>query len=51
MILNMITLNCIKKFTITTKKKKIYFYNDKEKDYDIIMDEVEYDLMSAGVKI
>ena len=33
------------------KEKKIYFYNDKEKDYNIIMEEVEYDLMSAGVKI
>lgn len=31
------------------KGNEVYLYNDKEKDYNIIMDEIEYDLMNAGV--
>tara|TARA_B100000427_G_scaffold55838_1_gene43484 strand:- start:441 stop:689 length:249 start_codon:yes stop_codon:yes gene_type:complete len=31
------------------KDKEVYFYNDRDKDYNIILEELEYDLMDAGV--
>lgn len=31
------------------KGRNVYLYNQKEKDYNIILDELEYDLMNAGV--
>jgi len=30
------------------KEKQIYLYDDAKRDYNIIMDEIEYDLMSVG---
>ncbi len=26
----------------------IYFYNDKDRDYDVIMENLEYDLLNTG---
>ena len=31
------------------KERNVYLYDDKDKDYNIIMEELEYDLMNAGV--
>ena len=31
------------------KEGDTYFYHDKDRDYKIIIDELEYDLMNAGV--
>ncbi|MAX60799.1 MAG: hypothetical protein CML93_03420 [Rhodobiaceae bacterium] len=28
--------------------QEIYFYNDRDKDYDIIMENLEYDLLNTG---
>ena len=33
------------------KEGDIYFYDDKDKDYNIVIDELEYDLMNAGVMV
>ena len=33
------------------KSRNIYFYDDAEKDYNVILDNVEYDLMDAGVLV
>ncbi len=31
------------------KERHVYLYDDKDRDYNIIMEELEYDLMNAGV--
>ena len=31
------------------KERNVYLYDDKDRDYNIIMEELEYDLMNAGV--
>ena len=28
--------------------QNIYFYNDKDRDYDVIMENLEYDLLNTG---
>ena len=33
------------------KGRDIYLYDDKDKDYNIILDELEYDLLNAGVMV
>tara|TARA_Y100001963_G_scaffold122486_1_gene171787 strand:+ start:1236 stop:1463 length:228 start_codon:yes stop_codon:yes gene_type:complete len=33
------------------KGRDVYLYDDKDKDYNIILDELEYDLMNAGVMV
>jgi hypothetical protein len=30
------------------QSQDIYFYNDKDKDYDVIMENLEYDLLNTG---
>lgn len=30
------------------KSQDIYFYNDKDRDYDVIMENLEYDLLNTG---
>ena len=29
-------------------QQEIYFYDDKDKDYDVIMENLEYDLLNTG---
>jgi len=31
------------------KGRDVYFYDDKDKDYNIIIEELEYDLMDSGI--
>jgi len=31
------------------KSRNVYFYNDQEKDYNLVLDNLEYDLMDSGV--
>ena len=33
------------------KSRNVYFYNDADKDYNVILDNLEYDLMDAGVLV
>jgi hypothetical protein len=33
------------------KSRNVYFYDDVEKDYNVILDNLEYDLMDAGVLV
>jgi hypothetical protein len=33
------------------KSRGVYFYDDFEKDYNILLDSLEYDLMDAGVLV
>tara|TARA_B100001113_G_scaffold352986_1_gene355908 strand:- start:44 stop:271 length:228 start_codon:yes stop_codon:yes gene_type:complete len=33
------------------KGRNIYLYDEKDKDYNIIIDELEYDLLNAGVMV
>ena len=33
------------------KERNVYLYDDKDRDYNIIMEELEYDLMNAGVMV
>jgi hypothetical protein len=33
------------------KSRGIYFYEDLEKDYNVILDNIEYDLMDSGVLV
>ena len=30
------------------QSQDIYFYNDRERDYDVIMENLEYDLLNTG---
>tara|TARA_Y100001963_G_C6694506_1_gene406326 strand:- start:31 stop:258 length:228 start_codon:yes stop_codon:yes gene_type:complete len=30
------------------KGRDVYFYHDKDKDYNVILDELEYDLLDSG---
>tara|TARA_B100001057_G_C22455970_1_gene796917 strand:- start:107 stop:400 length:294 start_codon:yes stop_codon:yes gene_type:complete len=29
-------------------EQEIYFYNDKDRDYDVVMENLEYDLLNTG---
>lgn len=29
-------------------EREIYFYNDKDRDYDVVMENLEYDLLNTG---
>ena len=31
------------------KSRNVYFYDDVEKDYSLVLDNLEYDLMDSGV--
>jgi len=31
------------------KSRNVYFYDDAEKDYSLVLDNLEYDLMDSGV--
>ena len=33
------------------KSRGVYFYEDLEKDYNVILDNIEYDLMDSGVLV
>jgi len=33
------------------KGRNVYFYEDTDKDYNIVLEELEYDLMNAGVLV
>jgi|TARA_B100000902_G_scaffold267703_1_gene253730 hypothetical protein len=31
------------------KDQEVYFYEDQEKNYDVVIDKLEYDLLNSGV--
>ena len=33
------------------KSRNVYFYDDADKDYSLVLDNLEYDLMDAGVLV
>jgi|TARA_B100000035_G_scaffold260611_1_gene231528 hypothetical protein len=33
------------------KSRNVYFYNDQERDYNLVLDNLEYDLMDNGVLV
>ena len=33
------------------KSRNVYFFNDQERDYNLVLDNLEYDLMDNGVLV
>ena len=33
------------------KGRNVYFYEEKDRDYNVLLEELEYDLMNAGVLV
>ena len=33
------------------KGRNVYFYDEKDRDYNVVLEELEYDLLNAGVLV